>query len=619
MIPGVNKPHVVLGIHYGHDANAALVIDGELVAAVQEERLTRKKFYSGYPYLAIRDVLRIAKKSVNDVNHVVIVGAKRKAETGGGNFKTIRERFGSPSSSFLSAVSPYLTAIDNLFFGSTLRSRFVVRELKKALRRTGLSSDVEVEFVDHHLAHALGGFYLSQFPSATVITLDGKGDALSGSIREFVTGLDGRVEFRTISENSEVDSLGFPYSCVTEHLGFRRLRHEGKVTGLAAFGNLERFDRVSFPVRYVSRTFTFRTTLPAVLGIRSSLGAWIRMLRNHPKQFRKIVFSGAGAPGRLVQLEIDGYLQKFLPNDHPADVAAWVQRNTEICVQRLVEDLVQGHSKKLVVSGGLFGNVRLNQLIRETHGVEDLFVLQGMGDGGLAVGPALHACNKRVNLLPRSRRATDVFLGASYSSDEILEIVRTSGIPYRRPSNIEFEVAKLIHQGLIVGHFDGRMEWGPRALGNRSILARPTDAQINQILNDRLRRTEFMPFAPMILEEIAYDVLENYHSSHRSAEFMTTTYSVKHSWRSRIPAVVHVDGTARPQIVTKKSTPRLHSIISQYQKLSGLGVVINTSFNLHEEPIVESPRDALRSLEQNAVDVLAIGTYLVSLDEQKIK
>lgn len=153
----VNQPHVVLGVHYGHDANAALVIDGELVAAVQEERLTRKKFYSGYPSLAIQDVLRIANKSVNDVNHVVIVGAKRKAETGGGNFKTIRERFGSPSSSFLSAVSPYLTAIDNLALGSTLRSRFVVRELKKALRRTGISSDVEVEFVDHHLAHALGG------------------------------------------------------------------------------------------------------------------------------------------------------------------------------------------------------------------------------------------------------------------------------------------------------------------------------------------------------------------------------------------------------------------------------------------------------------------------------
>ena len=611
-------PITVLGIHYGHDANAALVVDGELIAAVQEERLTRKKFHSGYPSLAIQEVLRIAKKSVNEVNHVVIVGVKRKAETGGGNFKTIRERFGRPSSSFLNAVSPSLTAIDNLVSGSTLRSRFVERELKKALRRTGISKDVEVEFVDHHLAHALGGFYLSQFPSATVITLDGKGDGLSGSIREFETELDGRVKFRTISENSEADSLGFPYSCVTEHLGYRRLRHEGKVTGLAAFGNPERFDSISFPVRYVRGALTFRTTLPAILGVQSSLGAWIRLLRKHPKQSRKMIFSSGGALGRLVQLEIDCYLQKFLPNDRPADVAAWVQKNTEICVKQLVKDLVQDHSKKIIVSGGLFGNVRLNQLIRELHGVEDLFVLQGMSDGGLAVGPAIHACNQRVKTLPRSRKVMDVFLGASYSSDEILENVRKSGIPFRSCDAIENQIAKLIHQGLIVGHFDGRMEWGPRALGNRSILARPTDAQINQVLTDRLRRTEFMPFAPMILEEVAYDVLENYHSSHRSAEFMTTTYSVRHSWRSRIPAVVHVDGTARPQIVTKKSTPRIHSIISEYQRLSGLGVVINTSFNVHEEPIVESPKDALRSLEQNAVDVLAIGHYLVSFNEQNI-
>jgi len=614
----VNKPHVVLGVHYGHDANAALVVDGQLVAAVQEERLTRKKFHSGYPFLAIQDVLRIAQKSVKDVNQVVIVGAKRKAETGGGNFRVIRERFGSPSSSFLNAVSPLLTTIDNLIFGSIFRSRFVVRELERALRRTGILADAAVEFYDHHFAHALGGFYLSHFLSATVITLDGKGDALSGSIREFVTELDGKVEYKTISENSEIDSLGFPYSCVTEYLGFRRLRHEGKVTGLAAFGNPERFDKVPFPVEYTKESFTFKSMLPAFQRTRSSLGAWLHMLRRYPKQFRKIVSSGAGAPGRLVQLEIDDYLRRNLPNDNPADVASWVQTNTEVCVQRLIQDLVADGPRKIVVSGGLFGNVRLNQLIRETRGVEDLFVLQGMGDGGLAVGPSLHAANQRLKLPPDSRKVTNVFLGARYSSEEILEAVRKSGIPYRRPSLIENEIAGLIHQGLIVGHFEGRMEWGPRALGNRSILASPTDAQINQILNDRLRRTEFMPFAPMILEEIACAVLEKYDSSHRAAEFMTTTYAVKHSWRPRIPAVVHIDGTARPQIVKKEFTPRLHSIISEYQQLSGLGVVINTSFNLHEEPIVESPEDAIRSLEQNAIDVLAIGDFLVSLDDSKI-
>jgi carbamoyltransferase len=610
--------YAVLGIHYGHDANVALVVGGALVAAVQEERLTRQKFHSGFPFLAIENALRISGVCASEVDQVVIVGRSRKAETGGGNFIKMRERFGEPPRKRWMVFGPILTAIDNRLLNSRLRTRYTLKLLRKALRKSGFSRYAKIEFFDHHFSHALGAFYLSGYPEALVVTLDGKGDSRSGSVSEFAADSDGTIRINHISENDEVDSIGFPYSCVTEFLGFRRLRHEGKVTGLAAFGNSAKLAHVSFPVTYEAGRFRFRTSFHAVRDARSDRQALRVIRQKFPSDYRKLVTEAAGLRSRLVQLEIDSYLRDTMKDESPADVAAWVQSNTEKSVKQLVEDLLHGGPKNVVVSGGLFGNVRLNQVIREIPRVRNLFVLQGMGDGGLAVGPALHVSNQKLSSRDCFPKVSDVFLGARYTSEQIEKAIQKAGLPYRRSNRIEEEIAIFIHDGLVVGHFDGRMEWGPRALGNRSILARPTDAQINQVLNQRLRRTEFMPFAPMILDSIASDVLEGYQPTHRAAEFMTVTYSVKPHWQERIPAVVHVDGTARPQIVTKIATPRMHEIISRYQGLSNLGVVINTSFNLHEEPIVESPADALRSLEQDAIDILAISDFIVVANSSKL-
>jgi carbamoyltransferase len=205
-----------------------------------------------------------------------------------------------------------------------------------------------------------------------------------------------------------------------------------------------------------------------------------------------------------------------------------------------------------------------------------------------------------------------VYFGPEYSDDEIESELKKMGVAYEKQSDIELKVAQLIFDGKVVGRFKGRMEYGPRALGNRTIVARPTDKNINDWLNKKLKRTEFMPFAPSMIAEHADEVLENYEKrvSDYADNFMTITYDVKPEWREKTQATTHIDGTARPQVVTKEANPTYHRLIEEYYKLSGIPVVINTSFNMHEEPIVTTPNDAIRSFQQGCLDYLAIGNLL---------
>jgi len=602
---------IVLAIHYGHDANAALVIDGNLMGAIQEERLTRHKFHAGFPFKSVQWLLKRFEVEPSDVKAVVVVGASRQAETGGGNLSKSRERFGMPKSQVVDVLNPLINLIDNLFLESRIRSAIVRKYLRDVLRSLGLQ-EARLEWIDHHFAHALGAFYSSGFETSLVITMDGKGDALSGSVRVFEYASDGELSIRLVSESDEIDSMGFPYSCVTEFLGFKRLRHEGKVTGLAAFGDGSRVAHVRFPTIFAETESRFRSTLVSREDVPSDRSASIALWREFRSQWWSLLTTAAGLRGRYIQLKISRFLNHYFAGVDRADVAAWVQSNTELQVARHVGALMRTDVPRSVsLAGGLFANVKLNQVIRETANVREVFVLPGMGDGGLAVGPAIHIGQKHAASRKRYPGLKDVFLGSTYSDDEIMKAIERADLEVTYHSDVCTEVAKLIDAGEVVGNFDGAMEWGPRALGNRSILARPVDASINDRLNHRLRRTEFMPFAPMILDSIASEILVNYGDSNRTAEFMTVTYNVRDEWRERIPAVVHVDGTARPQIVRKIISPRVYRIIEEYQRLSGLGVVINTSFNIHEEPIVESPDDAVRSLMQDAIDVLAISNFLV--------
>jgi carbamoyltransferase len=289
----------------------------------------------------------------------------------------------------------------------------------------------------------------------------------------------------------------------------------------------------------------------------------------------------------------------------------------DMFVEETIRELmlrVQGPGvSQVALAGGLFANVKVNQRLLELPSVSNVFVQPAMGDDGLSLGAALlglldFPTGPEALAAPiRPSRFEDTFLGPEYSSrsaEAAADRLGCAAIPLTSP---EKHIARWLSEGRIVGVHSGRMEFGPRALGHRSILASPTSKDINATLNQRLQRTEFMPFAPSILAEHAAEYLDGWHPFHRASEFMTLTYSIPEQRRTEIPAVVHVDGTARPQVVHRERNPRYWKIIDEYRRLSGIPAIVNTSFNAHEEPIVCKPEDAIRSFLAGRVDELVVG------------
>jgi carbamoyltransferase len=272
----------------------------------------------------------------------------------------------------------------------------------------------------------------------------------------------------------------------------------------------------------------------------------------------------------------------------------------------------------LAIAGGLFANVRINQRLAEIPGIERLWVHPGMSDAGLAVGSALATCmknRKALRMAPRKSVLGDVYLGPCYSDSEIASALSENGLEHSRSSCVEKEIARLLAEGYVVARFNGRLEYGPRALGNRSILYHPADRSVNDWLNRLLVRTEFMPFAPSTNIEHAGDFYLNVEPARDSARFMTVTFDCTDWMKSTCPGVVHLDGTARPQLVRKEDNPSYHRIIEEFGKLTGVSTIINTSFNMHEEPIVCSPQDAIRAFRLGHLDYLAIGDFVVKSPE----
>lgn len=264
-------------------------------------------------------------------------------------------------------------------------------------------------------------------------------------------------------------------------------------------------------------------------------------------------------------------------------------------------------------SSGGFANVKLNQKIMELPGIKNIYVQPAMDDAGTALGAALHI-NMKLNNNKSWTGLETVYTGLEYSASEIKNALEENKLPFRRLECCEEYLGKWIFEGKIVGRFNGYLEWGPRALGNRSILARPEN-EINDTLNKRLKRTEFMPFAPYVLDEDANIFFKGYSSDHIASRYMTMTYNVNSSMIRLIPAVVHVDGTSRPQVVFEEDNPSYYKIIKAYKKHSGIGCIINTSFNMHEEPMVNSPEDAIRAFLAGAVDILSMGEFVVDASD----
>jgi carbamoyltransferase len=434
-------------------------------------------------------------------------------------------------------------------------------DLESNLKELGLLS--KLKRYDHHSAHAAAAFYASGFERALIVTLDGYGSGLAGS-----TSIGEGNRIHRIHKIEYPHSLGTFYESVTSSLGFKPSRHEGKIVGLAAYGD------------------------PSIL-----LDLVLSRFQQEPGNFRIVESNNV-------------YFARYLASLFPKiDVAAAWQRALEVIAVNYIRHYVE-HTKldTIVLAGGVIANVKLNQRIFEIPGIKRIFVYPNMGDGGCGTGAAFLASLKDMG---RAASYRSVYFGPDYSDDVIARELQNAGLAFRHVPLIEPEVARLIHEGSVVARFNGRMEYGPRALGNRSILYRASEPEVNQWLNQRLGRTEFMPFAPATLYEERGRCYKNIDGAELSAQFMTLTFDCTDFMKRTCPAAVHVDGTARPQLVTEATNASFHCILKEYYRLSGVPSVINTSFNMHEEPIVNSPRDAIRAFLQGNLDYLAIGNLLV--------
>ena len=537
----------ILAIHDGHNASAAVFDGRRLVSAISEERLNREKFYWGFPTLSIAQALSDAGMEMDDIEAIAV------SHLGAGAYARRK----------LSALSTY----DPRFFLGHLYNVFVSFARERTIRK--LAGRREVYFCDHHRAHAASAYYFGESDEALVVTIDALGDQLSHTAYEVKNDV-----WKPLAYGGASASLGAFYASVTEGLGFRANRHEGKVVGLAALGDPDGAKE------YISDLVTLDTD-----GL----------------SFRRAPYAS-----------MKGAVERALRNGVSRESIA-------ACAQNKLEELVIAHVRALlkktdvrylVCAGGVFANVKLNQRLLEECGVEDFFIQPAMGDEGLVLGAALAYLSARGEtglVAPLD----SLYLGNAASESDVRRAAQAAGLAVEELNDPARDTAHLVTTGRIVGWFDGRMEFGPRALGHRSILADPRTRGINEILNTRLHRSDFMPFAPSVLAERATEIFD-VRGAKLAAEFMTITMNVRPAWRERVPAIVHADHTARPQLVERGRNPHYYDVIQAFAEHTGIPLVLNTSFNIHEEPIVSSAEDALRSLRVGAVDCIVFNNkYLV--------
>lgn len=575
----------ILGITITHDGTLCVFKDGKIVFSIGEERLNRVKCYIGFPFRALEYVV---KEGIIDPKNVDLVavssGVFKKEWARSYAFELVEDKKYYDFVNFKEPKDFYIADEGWKKVSSNAQCKeYVEQKIKALLAKSGI--EAPITFVEHHLSHAASAYYSSGKDKALAITLDGEGDTLSATVSICEKGKIERIHSEPVK-----NSIGYLYSEVTKYCGFRATRHEGKITGLAAHGDINRskdhFEKevICKDGHLYFKKGVFPFTLLEFIKIK------LKLTRDG-NLWQRIIFG----LGDISHKDMAAGVQYILEKRVSDFVSYWVDKTG-------IQDVV--------TAGGVFANVKLNQKIAELPNVKSFFVHPDMGDGGNAYGAAAYEYFKTTSYTPH--RIQNVYLGPDFSNEEIEKILSTyPELTFTKSNDIAKDTAKLIANNVIVGWFQGRMEYGPRALGNRSIVASPVDATINKWLNERMKRTEFMPFAPSALYESADEAFEiSKNTSKFPAEFMTITFDMKKNWAKKAPAVAHVDGTARPQLVRKESNPKYHALISEYKKLTGIPMVINTSYNVHEEPIVCRPEEAIKSLISGVVDVLAVGDYL---------
>lgn len=590
----------ILGISRHHDSAAALLRDGEVVALAEEERFNRQKHYGGFPTRAIQYCLDEAGITLGEVDHVayfwqrwpeLINGLRHFVRYAPGTFDVFR-RDGAAASSAAKGMRATVSGdgaqshFDDYDVGGalllhTLRTFTLPKTLREELGYTG-PLKLKVHLVDHHLAHAASAFISSPFDEAAILSLDGIGSDGTSTLLAVGRG----TGIRELRRVKFPHSLGAFYSVVTEYLGFYPTCDEGKVMGLAPFGTdryVEQFRRMI----HLGPEGTYKLDL-----------SWFEHHRTGKHRVSRTFLDMFGPPRPRTRAPVEqhyadvAYALQYTLEETGLHIARWLQQKTGLT--------------SLCVAGGVALNSVMNGRILLETPFTDFFAPPAASDAGTALGAALYVSACTLDL-PR-RGGNYIYLGPDFGAAEIEAALRRSGLTYSRPDDVARHAAARIADGKIIGWFQGRMECGPRALGNRSILADPRSHESKPRLNEKVKHREpFRPFAPSALQERAGE----YFVSDYPSPVMLLVFDVLEHKRHEVPAITHVDGTARVQTVSKEDNPTYWRLIKCFEELTGVPMVVNTSFNDNDEPIVCTPDDAIRCFLKTDLDGLAIGPFWV--------
>ncbi len=592
------RPVYILGINESHVASAALLRDGEIIACASEERFTRNKGQWGYPAKAIDYCLDYAGILPREVD-MVVFGFKNLSLFIHGNpsqevstFTSALIRFTRSMRTwimFLIGAAPWAYRIYDFLY-KTAYSWFLWWSLERPHRVFVASvfrkKEDEIIAMDHHQAHAIGAYFMSPFAGkdesdpVLVVTNDGMGDDVCSRIYLVRAG-----RWKELASTPNAYSLGWLYLYVTEYLGMKPNEHEYKVMGLAPYAHQ-------------------KSAQPLVDLFRSLM--WVE---------------GLTIRSKIPALSYYRFLETHLAKKRFDLIAAAIQVFTEEILTTLIKNaLRKTKAQALVLGGGVFMNVKANMEISKLPEVKNLFVMPSCGDESTAIGAAYYGyqkyCRDKGHTF-RLKQLHTLYLGPAFEEAEIEKIVKEFGrrhgaVAISKPPVVAKAVAKLLKEGKIVARFDGRMEFGARALGNRSILANPSDRNVIRLINDQIKGRDFwMPFAPVILEEYADSYLVRPRGL--KSPFMMIAYQTRARARNELIAALHpYDYTARPQILERKDNPDYYDIIDEFRKLTGIGALLNTSFNIHGDPIVCTPNDALATFYHSGLGYLLIGKYLLA-------
>lgn len=586
-----HSPVTVLGVSESHCSTACLLRDGKVLACVSEERLNRIKNWGGFPSLAVREVLRIAGLEPGDVDRLVLHGyspwmygwysGANLADSKHRRFISIRQMLSKALYYLPKAWSVY-ELLRNRVYRARVHERWNQERMQFASSQSGVPLN-RIERTDHHLCHAYAGLHgVLGLPhdEYLVLTSDGHGDDCCATVSTYRKGIWQRL---TSTPNSH--SLADVYMEVTEYLGMKPDEHEYKVMGLAPYA----------AAADVERTFALLKPLVWRSGLEFdslvSDQAYYYYLKEHLEGQRFDWIAGA------VQLLIEKLLQEWT-----------------------IEAIRQTGIRQVVLSGGIFHNVKANMCIGSLPDVETLAICPSPGDESTAIGAAYwgyeQECLRR-NIPFEPQPLENLYLGPEYSETEIEQSIarfRDQELlcSVERSERIEGRIAELLAEGNVVARFDGRMEFGARALGNRSILAHPTDPQVINVLNHQIKNRDFwMPFAGTILSERQHDYVHN--PKCLPAPYMVLAFATTPRAQAEMAAAMHsADHTMRPQILDRVTNPGYYEILKQFEARTGIGGVLNTSFNLHGEPIVCSPDDALATFSRSGLRHLTLGNFLLS-------